>query len=101
MSRVINKKSIHAFIDGYKLKVSNTEVKIINDEAHMRLFNNLIAINHLKSDFIEITMAGYDTVTTKSRLNMIPGVSIHTSKGQTYLNGNPMDSNKMYRINKF
>ena len=100
MSRVINKKSIKAFIDGVDFKLSNTKVEVSNNQSHLRLFNNLIAINHLVDDYIEITLAGYDTVTTKSRLNMIPGVSIHTSKGQTYLNGNPMDSSKMYRINK-
>lgn len=38
-----------------------------------------------------ITLAGWDTATTRERLNALPGVHVHRAKGQTYLNGEPWD----------
>lgn len=36
---------------------------------------------------LEITMAGWETVTTRERLNGLAGVSVSQSKGEQYLNG--------------
>ena len=38
-------------------------------------------------DSINITLAGWDTVTTRERLNGLRGVSVYRRKGETILNG--------------
>lgn len=40
---------------------------------------------------MEVSVAGYQTKTTLSRLNALPGVSVVKKKGQLYLNGEPWD----------
>jgi hypothetical protein len=40
---------------------------------------------------IEVTTAGWNTATTKERLNGIPGCRVHTHRGQLYLNDKEWD----------
>ena len=54
----------------------------------LRLFRNLIATNN---NGLKITDAGWDTPTTHRALNALPGVSVYTSKGVQYLNGEKWD----------
>jgi len=79
------KKSIRpvitAFLEKRPLKVSNTET----DGTALRLFGNTIAYH--SDGGIRITDAHWPTVTTKDRLNGLPGVSIRQDKGVWYLNG--------------
>jgi hypothetical protein len=51
----------------------------------MYLFGNLIAVNN--NGVISVSNAGWESITTKERLNGIPGVNIKQSKGLWYLNG--------------
>jgi|TARA_R100001530_G_scaffold130754_2_gene101896 hypothetical protein len=66
----------------------NRETKAINnshtDGDTLFLFGNAIA--RFVGTEIEITSAGYETVTTKERLNGIPGVSVYQKNYQWYLN---------------
>ena len=78
---------IDAFINRKFKRVSNTET----DGNNLRLFGNLIAYH--KDGTIYISSAGYRTVTTKDRLNGLPGVNIQQKKGVWYLNGQPWGGN--------
>ncbi len=41
------------------------------------------------SGVLEITLARWNTVTTRERLSALPGVSVSTRRGTAYLNGQP------------
>lgn len=76
-----------AFMEHRKFNRSNTNVMIdAEGKAYMSLFGNLIA-THTKEGVISITDAGWDTKTTKTRLNGLPLCRIHSLKKQWYLNG--------------
>lgn len=66
--RAITKESVQAFFGGYTLKKSNTTVDF-NGRWEMRLFGNLIAYRNSEGTFI--SNAGWESVTTKERLNGI------------------------------
>lgn len=80
-----------------KAKVGNTEVEFMAyypaapankyDLIVYSLFGNVIAVKDRKNGDVWITNAGWNTVTTKERLNGIDGVSINQVKGIWYLNG--------------
>lgn len=81
MSRKVTKSIVSAFIAGTPLTVSNSQT----DGTRLFLFGNLIA--EKRKDGIYITNAGWDTNTTKERLNALPNVSICQKKRVWYLNG--------------
>ena len=72
---------IQAFIKGKSKKISNTET---NGQS-LFLFGNEIA---RKNQFghIYVTTAGWNTATTRSRLNMIPGVWVSCRKNNLQIN---------------
>ena len=93
MSRQITEKAVRALLLGDNFKQSNTEVKYrkYNDVAVMYLFDNEIAFYSPTTKILEITTAGWNTVTTRERLNGLPNVSVTQRKGQLYLNGKEWD----------
>ena len=93
MSRQITENAVRAFLLGDNFKQSNTEVKYgkYNDVAVMYLFDNEIAFYSPTTKILEITTAGWNTVTTRERLNGLPNVSVTQRKGQLYLNGKEWD----------
>lgn len=87
--RKITKESAEAFYRRGDFKSGNTEVKTTFGDTvitELRLFGNTIA--KYENSIISITDAGWNTTTTRERLNGLDGVSINQSKGQLYLNGN-------------
>ena len=70
---------INAFWQGKPKKVSNTET----DGSNLYLFGNCIAKWSLNR--IWITSAGWKTVTTRDRLQIL-GANLHVKKGIWYLN---------------
>lgn len=94
--RKITEQAVGAFLKGHNFKSDNTEVNTTNNNVGYYLHDNLIALK--SGDKIEVSLAGWNTSTTRERLNGIPGVSISTRKGQAYLNGNPIDNNKFYVV---
>ena len=87
----ITKKMADAFINGKCYKNSNTEV-VVNHYANcgtltqIYLFGNCIAQHD--ENGLQITNAGWFSVTTKERLNALPGVSICQKNYKWFLNGN-------------
>jgi hypothetical protein len=96
--RKITEDAVNAFMFNHSFDRSNTSVEFGPDQMEMFLHGNLIAIKNHKTLVIEVSLSGWNTRVTRERLNGIPGVSISTSKGQAYLNGNPIDNNKFYTI---
>ncbi len=86
--RTITQNSVNAFLNNQTFKSSNTAVTIEkNGEIQLRLHGNLIARKNPADNTIKISNCGWQTNTTKERLNGLPNVSIKQVKGQWYLNG--------------
>ena len=74
---------VRAFLAGTKKQNGKTGT----DGHDLYHFGNMIA-KRVRGG-IMVTLAGWDTKTTRAYLNNIPGVSVHRDKGRTYLNGIP------------
>lgn len=81
-----------AFYNNEKFSSGNTQVIVHTYKEHtelneilIELYRNRIARNSTKG--LEVTLAGWNTPTTRERLNGLQGVRVSTRKGQAYLNG--------------
>ena len=84
--RKITMDATEALYKGRDFKQGNTQVLAFFDFTELRLFGNLIA--RVGGDGIFVTLAGWNTVTTRERLNGVLselGLSIHTRKGDVYM----------------
>ncbi len=91
--RKTSRDARNAFIEGRNFNSPNT--KVINDgegRSALILFGHVIA-NKDEHGKITIRNCGWQTPTTKERLNALPNVSIQQIKGQWYLNGELWDGN--------
>lgn len=85
--RKITREAVHAFESGARYKNTNTEV---NDFGYFLFGNKIAEFESMYKDGnknINITLAGWNTNTTRERLNGLDGVHVTTKKGQAYLNG--------------
>ncbi len=89
--RQITNEAVSALLAYMNFRKSNTEVRPDKQNRQtMYLFGNAIArINH--NGNLEICDGGYQSATTKERLNGLPNVSVCQRKGQWFLNGKPWD----------
>lgn len=92
--RKIEQQAVNAMRQGVPFKSGNTQVtvKILDGEAvaNLYLFGHLIAKLDRWNDYLRLTDCGYQTVTTKSRLNAIlsafkPACRIQQDKGIWWL----------------
>ena len=83
--RKITKNSIQALIAGNHLCKDNT---LVTEDT---LFLHGNPIIQVREDGVYIQTAGWNSITTKERLNGLPGVTVYTRKGQLFLNGEPWD----------
>jgi len=85
--RKITEQSVNAFLNRTEFKKGNMQVENSDDGwTYLRLFNNCIAILNAKGN-LSITDDGWQTNTTKERLNGLPGVSIVQKNWKWFLNG--------------
>lgn len=98
--RKITKQSVAAFFAGVEFKGGNMKVATTEAGSIMYLHGHPIAVRENGS--LVISDCGYQTNTTKERLN---GVLQHIGAGGIsqkafvwYLNGNEMESNKYVKI---
>lgn len=89
-ARVVTDKVVGAFMSGMPKRVSNTST----DGKILKLYNNPIA--KWENGKLYISSAGYQTATTKERLNGIPGVSVNQKQGMWYLNGKGWVNNESW-----
>lgn len=88
----ITEESIKAFYSFKKYKKKNMVVYVDKYSAELRLFRNTIAIlNNDKT--LQITTCGYNTRTTRDRLNGLKNITVSTKKNQLYLNNERWDGN--------
>lgn len=93
--RKITQESIEAFLNFEKFNKQNMSVSVSENEAgeriaYLELHGNVIA-KIGDNDGLYITNAGWQTNTTKERLNALPGVSIQQKNFVWYLNGKEWD----------
>jgi hypothetical protein len=85
--RIITRDCIQALMDGRDITIDNTKVR--GDT----LFLHGNPIIQVRDDGVYIQTAGWNTITTKERLNGLPNVRVYTNKKQLHLNGSPWDGN--------
>ena len=75
MSRKITKESVQAFMDRKKFNKGNMSVEVEGNVTKLKLHGNTIAtIDEL--GVLSISNAGWQSNTTKERLNGLPGVHV-------------------------
>ena len=90
--KIVTQNAVAYFRNGGNTKFNNTEVVTENGVSKMYLFGKLIAtLEHNVGGVMKITNAGWQSNTTKERLNGLPNVSIKQKKGDWYLNGELWD----------
>ena len=89
--RQITQDAIRAFRNNRKFKRGNTEVKVLPNSNYRELclHGNIIAVANNFELFIRD--GGWQSNTTKERLNGFPNVSIHQKNFQWFLNGEAWD----------
>lgn len=92
--RKITKECIKAFYNNTPIKRNNTEVVVIENDTFLKLYDHTIAINSPLG--LRITTAGYNTRTTRERLNGLREVYLSTKNGNLILNNEPWDGNWKY-----
>jgi hypothetical protein len=86
--KIVTQNAVSCFRNGGNAKFNNTEVVTENGVSKMYLFGNLIAtLEHNVGGVMKITNAGWDSNTTKERLNGLPNVNIQQKNFVWYLNG--------------
>ena len=105
--RKITKQAIDALYNGKSYHNGNTAVTHYKqgDDAisEMRLHGNCIAKYSHVTGVTSINMCGWDTPTTRERLNGLKGIHVIQMKGKQYLQKSrclytPIDPNKSYQI---
>jgi len=90
--RKITKESVNAFLNSKKFNKSNMSVRVLPNVTTLEYQGNEIAYLYNDPDkTLSITNCGWFTMTTKERLNALPGVSLYQKKGLWYLNGSEWD----------
>ena len=97
--RKVTREIVNAFMNDYDKAVSNSAVTTSDGITKMFLFGNCIARKMQATGTIEVTLAGWNTNTTRERLNAIPNVSVTQRNFTPYLNGVEIDSNEWYAVN--
>jgi hypothetical protein len=88
--RKITKESVNAFLNREKFNKANMSVTLDQGNVYLRLHGNCIA-GLAEDGTISISTCGWNTPTTKERLNALPNVRVNTKAGQLYLNGKEWD----------
>lgn len=86
--RAVTQNAVTCFQNGGNGTFSNTRVVTENGVSKMYLFGNLIAtLEHKVGGVMKITNAGWESNTTRERLNGLPNVHIRQVRGEWFLNG--------------
>ena len=84
--RKITADAVRAFRNRQTFKRGNTEVKVFDNSVALYLHGNMLA-EYAVDGGLYINDGGWQSNTTKERLNGLPNVSIHQKNFQWYLNG--------------
>ncbi len=90
--RQITQDSVNAFMNASPFKKQNMEVEVLPNVTILKLHGNSIAYRYNDPErTLSITNCGWETTTTKERLNGLSGVQINQKAGIWYLNGQEWD----------
>lgn len=92
--RKITADAIRAFRNNQSFKRDNTQVMIFDTTRFLLLHGSVIAEMDYNGD-LWINDGGWQTVTTKERLNGFPTVSIHQTNFEWFLNGESWDGSRI------
>lgn len=88
----ITEESVKAFMNAKPFKKSNMSVEVLENVTILRLHRNAIAYRYNDPErTLSITNCGWFSLTTKERLNGIPGVVVIQKNFKWYLNGAEWD----------
>ena len=93
----INTDAADAFMAGKRFKRSNTQVIVTRTGVLMTLHGHEIAFR-TSNGSLYVSLAGWPTVTTRARLNAIPGVRINQKDHVQYLNGQEMHPHIWHKV---
>lgn len=79
-----------AFMADKSIKISNSEVRAMEEQTHLYLFDNLIAYKNRLTGEIKICFAGWFSNTTKERLRAFADIT--TKQGRVFVNGREVNS---------
>lgn len=96
--RQITAEACRAFEQNRIFRLSNTEVHVDTTGTRMYLWGNLIA--RKVGNRVQVTLAGYNTQTTRDRLNGLTGVTCTTHKGQAFINGKPVANDEWVQVSE-
>ena len=92
--RTITRNAVNGFMNARPFNSQNTQVVVFPNVTVLKLFGNKIAYRYNDPErTLSITTCGWDTATTKERLNALPGVKIRQKAGILYLNGKEWNGN--------
>lgn len=92
MMKKITEDARDAFYEGRSFNRSNTQVEVLPNVTILRLFGNAIAYRYNDPEkTLSICTCGWNTNTTKERLNSLFEVSIYQKNHIWYLNGKEWD----------
>ena len=92
--RQITKDSINAFMNAKSFNKQNMCVEVLPNVTKLKLHGNVIAYRYNDPQrTLSITNCGWQSNTTKERLNALPNVSIQQKNFIWYLNGKQWDGN--------
>jgi hypothetical protein len=94
--RKVTQQAIAAFTNGKNFKDGNTEVQSGDGITHLLLHGNAIARKDAVA--LSINLCGWNTNTTRDRLNGLAGVSLSTKQGQAFLNGVAIPDNGWVKV---
>ena len=90
--RQITQESVEAFMNATPFSKSNTSVQVEPNVTILSIFGNEIAYRYNDPErTLTITNCGWESNTTKERLNALPNVNIYQSNGAWHLNGKEWD----------
>lgn len=93
--RQITKEAKWAFDRNINFSKSNTKILVMGDITEMYLHGNKIARKF--GHKISISLAGWNTVTTRERLSAF--AAVYSRKGQAYINDKPVSNNEWIELN--
>ena len=93
--RKITTDSIRAFRNGNNFKRGNTQVKTYAHSNYRELLLHGHVIADMNENGLFISDGGWQTATTKDRLNGLPNVSIYQRNFKWFLNGEEWDGSRI------
>ena len=87
--RKITELSAEAFESNTAFRSGNTVVSVSSESVELKLHGNTIARKDIASNQLTISTCGWNTNTTRERLNGLSGVKVYQKKGVLHLNGTP------------